>query len=75
MGRDAASRQSRSVGMDGDLPGLPPVSGDTSTDVCVVGAGIAGLTTAWRVAGRGLDEERDGDDRGQQRSLIAVHAS
>jgi glycine/D-amino acid oxidase-like deaminating enzyme/nitrite reductase/ring-hydroxylating ferredoxin subunit len=30
-----------------DLPSYAPLTGDTTADVCVVGAGIAGLTTAY----------------------------
>ena len=33
-----------------DMPSEPPLPGDVTTDVCVVGAGIAGLTTAYRLA-------------------------
>ena len=29
-----------------DVPGFPPLGGDATTDVVVVGAGITGLTTA-----------------------------
>src|SRR5688500_17324138 len=36
-----------------DMPSEPPLPGDVSTDVCVVGAGIAGLTTAYRLAKAG----------------------
>ena len=32
-----------------------PLSADRSADVCVVGAGLAGLTTAYLMAGEGLD--------------------
>jgi len=33
------------------------LSRDLETDVCIVGAGIAGLTTAYRLAVAGMDEE------------------
>lgn len=52
---DSAGNQSRSVWMDATIPAFPPLRGDTAADVCVVGAGIAGLTTAWRLGRRGLD--------------------
>src|SRR5262245_26120486 len=32
------------------MPALPPLSGDVRTDVCVVGAGVTGLTTAYLLA-------------------------
>ena len=37
----------------GDVPEEPPLQGDVSADVCVVGAGIAGLTTAYLLAKEG----------------------
>jgi len=36
-----------------DIPEYPPLQGDAEVDVCVIGAGIAGLTTAWLLAGAG----------------------
>ena len=33
------------------------LSRDLETDVCIVGAGIAGLTTAYRLAVAGMDKE------------------
>ncbi len=35
------------------VPPLVPLDGDRDTDVCVVGAGIAGLTTAWHLRREG----------------------
>jgi glycine/D-amino acid oxidase-like deaminating enzyme/nitrite reductase/ring-hydroxylating ferredoxin subunit len=39
-----------------DLPSCPPLAADSTADVCVIGAGIAGLTTAYLLAreGRGV---------------------
>ena len=37
-----------------DLPRQPPLRGEVSCDVCVVGAGYTGLSTALHLAGRGL---------------------
>jgi glycine/D-amino acid oxidase-like deaminating enzyme/nitrite reductase/ring-hydroxylating ferredoxin subunit len=38
-----------------DLPRHPRLQEDRACDVCVVGAGIAGVATAWELARRGLD--------------------
>lgn len=35
-------------------PALAPLAGDLRTEVCVVGAGMAGLSVAWRLARAGL---------------------
>ena len=37
------------------VPRFAPLPGDTRADVCIVGAGIAGLTTAYTLAGVGHD--------------------
>lgn len=36
-----------------DLPRFPPLAGDVDAEVCVIGAGIAGLTTAYLLAREG----------------------
>jgi glycine/D-amino acid oxidase-like deaminating enzyme/nitrite reductase/ring-hydroxylating ferredoxin subunit len=36
-----------------DLPSYPPLAANVTADVCVIGAGIAGLTTAWLLARNG----------------------
>jgi len=36
-----------------DMPHFEPLSGDVDTDVCVIGGGIAGLTTAYLLAKEG----------------------
>ena len=40
---------------DADIPRFAPLAGDTSADVCVIGGGIAGLTTAYLLAREGKD--------------------
>src|SRR5919106_1238033 len=46
--------RTRSVWMaTADMPSEPALSGDTDADVCIVGAGIAGLTTAYCLAKEG----------------------
>ncbi len=35
------------------MPEFPPLEGDIETEICVVGAGIAGVTTAYRLAREG----------------------
>src|ERR1041385_5041922 len=49
------SGATRSAWMDGVslVPGDGPLSGDSQADVCVVGAGVAGLTTAYLLAREG----------------------
>jgi glycine/D-amino acid oxidase-like deaminating enzyme/nitrite reductase/ring-hydroxylating ferredoxin subunit len=37
------------------LPAFPPLPADTSADVCVIGAGIAGLTSAYLLSREGQD--------------------
>jgi glycine/D-amino acid oxidase-like deaminating enzyme/nitrite reductase/ring-hydroxylating ferredoxin subunit len=37
------------------VPDNPPLTADTTADVCVIGAGIAGLTTAYLLAREGRD--------------------
>lgn len=51
-----------------DMPTLQPLVGDTHADVCIVGAGIAGLSTAWCLLQAGhsvLVVERDGIAAGE----------
>ena len=38
----------------GEMPSRPALIGDLQSDACVVGAGIAGLTTAYLLANEGL---------------------
>ena len=48
-----AARGTRSVWMGESLPALPSLATDVAADVCVVGAGMAGLSTAYELACRG----------------------
>lgn len=44
----SSTGKSRSVWMDNpDMPAFPPLEKNAEADVCIVGAGIAGLTTAY----------------------------
>ena len=43
----------RSAWMDVAAPDYAPLGEDTAADVCIVGAGIAGMTTAYALAGEG----------------------
>src|SRR5688500_309279 len=48
------SGQTQSIWMDtADVPEYPALAGDATTDVCVIGAGIAGMTTAYLLAKEG----------------------
>lgn len=52
-----------------EAPAYPALGGDRQCDVCVVGAGIAGLTTAYLLAAEGRSVaviERDGIAAGQR---------
>src|SRR5688572_10624433 len=51
MGSD--SGQSTSVWMDVEVPHFAPLAEDVRADVCVIGAGIAGLTTAYLLGREG----------------------
>jgi glycine/D-amino acid oxidase-like deaminating enzyme/nitrite reductase/ring-hydroxylating ferredoxin subunit len=57
------------------LPAAPPLSGDVTTDVCVVGAGIAGLTTAYLLAkeGRRVTVLDDGLTAGGETGRTTAH--
>src|SRR5687767_13189763 len=60
-----------------DVPQYPPLAEDTEADVCVVGAGIAGMTTAYLLASAGkrvvvLD---DGPIAGGETGRTTAHLS
>jgi glycine/D-amino acid oxidase-like deaminating enzyme/nitrite reductase/ring-hydroxylating ferredoxin subunit len=58
-----------------DIPSLPRLQTDARADVCVVGAGIAGLTTAYLLAceGRSVVVLEDGPVAGGETSRTTAH--
>jgi len=58
-----------------EMPPEPPLEGDVTTDVCIVGAGIAGLTTAYRLgkAGRRVVVIDDGLTAGGETCRTTAH--
>ena len=61
----------------GETPRFPPLASDASADVCVVGAGIAGLTTAYLLAreGRPVIVLDDGSVGGGETGRTTAHLS
>src|SRR5262249_52522498 len=62
-----------------EMPSEPALSEDTHADVCVVGAGIAGMTTAYRLAREGksvvvLDDGRIGGGMTERTTAHLVNA-
>lgn len=57
------------------IPQFEPLAGDELTDVCVVGAGIAGLTTAYLLSreGRGVLVFSDGQIDNSQTARTSAH--
>lgn len=60
-----------------DVPQRPALSEDKQTDVCIIGAGIAGLTTAYLLAqeGRSVIVLDDGPIAGGETSRTTAHLS
>jgi glycine/D-amino acid oxidase-like deaminating enzyme/nitrite reductase/ring-hydroxylating ferredoxin subunit len=58
-----------------DVPTYPPLAADATADVCVVGAGIAGLTTAYLLtqAGKSVVVLDDGPLAGGQTQATTAH--
>jgi glycine/D-amino acid oxidase-like deaminating enzyme/nitrite reductase/ring-hydroxylating ferredoxin subunit len=58
-----------------DVPGRPSLAGDLATDVCIVGAGIAGLTTAYLLTreGRQVVVVDDGPIGGGETGRTTAH--
>jgi glycine/D-amino acid oxidase-like deaminating enzyme/nitrite reductase/ring-hydroxylating ferredoxin subunit len=72
------SEQSVSVWMASDrVPEFPPLAADMQADVCVVGAGIAGLATAYLLArsGKSVVVLDDGPIGGGQTRRTTAHLS
>jgi glycine/D-amino acid oxidase-like deaminating enzyme/nitrite reductase/ring-hydroxylating ferredoxin subunit len=61
----------------GETPRFPPLTADARADVCVVGAGIAGLTTAYMLAreGRSVVVLDDGPVGGGETGRTTAHLS
>lgn len=64
-----------SVWMTAGFSSRPPLDSDTTADVCIVGAGIAGLTTAYLLAqeGRSVVVLDDGPIGGGETSRTTAH--
>src|SRR5918995_7404359 len=60
-----------------DTPSRPPLSGDTRADVCVIGAGIAGMSAAYHLAreGRSVVVLDDGPIGGGETGRTTAHLS
>ncbi|HEY2774132.1 MAG TPA: FAD-dependent oxidoreductase [Candidatus Binatia bacterium] len=69
--------QSTSIWMSSATPGFGRLGGDVSADVCIVGAGVAGLTTALLLAyeGRSVVVLNDGPIGGGQTCRTTAHLS
>src|SRR5688572_31756495 len=69
------SGHTTSVWMATDVPELPTLSHDIRTNVCIVGAGIAGLSTAYLLAraGRAVVVIDDGPVGGGETGRSTAH--
>jgi len=69
------SGHTTSVWMDADVPDLPTLTHNIRTSVCVVGAGIAGMTTAYLLAraGRAVVVIDDGPIGGGETGRSTAH--
>ena len=73
MTRDGG--QSTSVWMQVAVPSYPKLAKDIAVDVCIVGAGIAGMTTAYLLArqGKSVAVLDDGPIAGGQTERTTAH--
>ena len=74
---DSFEKESHSIWQDRDKAFSPPLACDLTTDICIVGAGISGLTTAYLLLKEGkevvvIDRERIGFN---QTGLTSAHLS
>src|SRR5678816_4837529 len=69
------SGTSKSVWMGTTMPSFPPLAKDITTEVCIVGAGIAGLSTAYFLAeaGRSVVVVDDGPIASGETSRTTAH--
>lgn len=74
---NSGTGRSRSVWMEGDVPSFTPLRQDTDAQVCIIGAGIAGMTTAYLLARAGKDVVvlDDGPIGGGQTGRTTAHLS
>ena len=75
MGSDSGA--STPLWADVELPSFPPLTRDIRTEVCVIGAGIAGLTTAFLLAhaGKQVVVVEDGPIAGGETGRTTAHLS
>ena len=71
------SGETRSIWMQDPVPNFPALDGDAQADICVVGAGITGLTTAYTLAraGRAVLVLEDGSIGGGETGRTTAHLS
>jgi glycine/D-amino acid oxidase-like deaminating enzyme/nitrite reductase/ring-hydroxylating ferredoxin subunit len=71
------SQESKSIWQKAELPYLPHLGSNTAADVCVIGAGIAGLTTAYHLleAGKSVVVLERESLHGGQTILTSAHLS
>lgn len=69
------SGRTTSVWMNTEVPELPPLTNDIRSTVCVIGAGIAGMTTAYMLAraGRAVVVIDDGPIGGGETGRTTAH--